>query len=112
VNKANGSSGLLLPQYMVEQLQQRSLGKSTALDPDENPDPVPIGSQSHLEDFNVLRGKPSFNITFDLEGKTIGKFFYEDKQLKFEGDVDESAQIWIDWVIAKFMEWHDDENIK
>jgi hypothetical protein len=52
--------------------------------------------------------KLPFNITFDLDGETIGKFFYEDKQLKFEGDVDESAQIWIDWVIAKFMEWHDE----
>ena len=85
---------------------------STALIRYESPDAVPIGSQSHLEDFHVLRGKPSFNITFDLNGKTIGEFFYEDKQLKFRGDVDESAQIWIDWVIAKFMEWHDDENIR
>jgi hypothetical protein len=55
--------------------------------------------------------KPAFNLTFDLDGKTIGKFFYEDKQLKFEGDVDESAQVWVDWVIEKFMGWHD-ENIR
>jgi hypothetical protein len=55
--------------------------------------------------------KPMFNLTFDLDGKTIGKFWYEDKQLKFEGDTDESAQVWVDWVIEKFMGWHD-ENIR
>ena len=64
-----------------------------------DPEEVPIAFRSE---------KSAFNLTFDLDGKTIGRFFYEDKQLKFEGDVDESAKIWIDFVISKFMEWHDD----
>ena len=55
--------------------------------------------------------KPSFNLTFDLDGQTIGRFWYEDKQLKFEGEAEESAQIWVDWVLSKFQVWHD-EHIK
>jgi len=58
---------------------------------------------------DAFRGeKPAFSLTFDLDGKIIGRFYYEDKRLKFEGDCDESAQIWVDFVISKFMEWHDE----
>ncbi len=60
------------------------------------------------EAFEFPRGKPAFNLTFDLDGMTIGKFWYEDMRLQFNGNVDESAQIWVDWVIEKFQEWHDE----
>jgi hypothetical protein len=107
VSKVNGGLDLgpffVLPKYIQEALREKHTLEDS-LRQHDSPDPVPI------EDFNVLRGRPDFNITFDLDGKTIGKFWYEDKQLKFEGEVSESAQVWVDWVIAKFMEWHD-ENI-
>lgn len=55
-----------------------------------------------------FRHKPPFSLTLDLDGKIIGKFWYEDKQLKFEGETDESAEVWVGWVIGKFQEWHDE----
>ena len=58
-----------------------------------------------------FRKGPPFNLTLDLDGMTIGKFWYEGKRLKFEGDADESAEMWVGWVIEKFQEWHD-ENIR
>ncbi len=82
---AKGNGGLLVPSYYGE---------------DSHPDPVAVPIAFREEQ------RPTFNLTFDLDGKTIGKFWYEDHQLKFEGDVDESAKIWIDFVISKFMEWH------
>ena len=86
-----GNGGLLVPKHHADYLRETP----DPMDPAE----VPV----------VFRGeKPAFNLTFDLDGKTIGRFWYEDKQLKFEGDVDESAKIWIDFVISKFMEWHDE----
>ena len=56
----------------------------------------PIGSLS------ITQPKPNYMLTFHKEGKAVGTFDFNEGQMHFEGDVSESGQIFVDWVLSSF----------
>ena len=51
--------------------------------------------------------KPNYNITFNRNdeggtGKEVGKFDFNGPQMLFEGDAEESAKVFVDWVANTF----------
>ncbi len=107
--RINGA--LILPDYLYRELEYGNRMKRAYEALDVHPDPAAIDDvelELAIREQTRRDLTPEFNLVFDLDGKTIGRFFYEDKQLKFEGDVDESTQVWIDFVIKKFMQWHEE----
>ena len=64
---------------------------------------VPEGQ--HLSIGNI---KPNYTITFHRNtdtsgnGREVGKFDFNGPEMKFTGDVDESAKVFIDWIAHTF----------
>jgi hypothetical protein len=56
----------------------------------------PIGSLS------ITNPKPNYMLTFHKEGKTVGTFDFNEGRMHFEGDVSESGQLFVDWVVNAF----------
>ena len=48
------------------------------------------------------QSKPSYMLTFHKEGNKVGSFDFNEGQMHFEGDVSESGQIFVDWVLSSF----------
>jgi len=44
----------------------------------------------------------SYDITFHYEGRQIGRLDFNDGVLKFEGNAEESAQVFIDFLAERF----------
>jgi len=64
---------------------------------------------------SIGNAKPNYNITFhnnhnanDL-GKQLGKLDFNGPQLVFEGDAEESAKVFIDWIATAFKGRLDEE---
>jgi hypothetical protein len=71
---------------------------------------VPTGQ--HLSIANL---KPNYNLTFHNNrdtgglGKQVGKLDFNGPQLVFEGDAEESAKVFIDWIAKSFKGRLDEE---
>ncbi len=53
----------------------------------------------------VTNTAPNYNITFhNKDGKKVGTMDFNGPQMKFDGDAEESAKIFIDWVAIVFKE--------
>ena len=52
--------------------------------------------------------KPTYMLTFHKEGNKVGSFDFNEGRMHFEGDVSESGQIFIDWVLSSFKQRIDD----
>jgi len=50
----------------------------------------------------VANFKPNYNLTFHRDGKEVGKFDFNGPEMIFEGDVAESAKVFIDCVANAF----------
>lgn len=46
-----------------------------------------------------------FNLTFHDDGEEVGRFWYEDDKLHFEGKATDASRIFTDFVIQLFEEW-------
>ena len=46
--------------------------------------------------------KPDYNISFQQEGKNIGKLDFNGDEMKFIGEADESAKVFFDWLANSF----------
>lgn len=49
----------------------------------------------------------AYNVTFQLEGKEVGRLSWDDGTMKFEGNADESAKIFFDVVIKNCQPFSD-----
>ena len=64
-----------------------------------------VPESQHLSIGNI---KPNYNITFNNNrdtgglGKQVGKLDFNGPQLVFEGDAEESAKVFIDWIATAF----------
>ena len=56
----------------------------------------PIGGVS------ITQPKPNYMLTFHNEGKAVGSFDFNEGRMHFEGDVSESGQVFVDWVLNAF----------
>ena len=53
--------------------------------------------------------KPNYTISFhDKDQKRVGSFDFNEGRMIFEGDVNESGQIFVDWVVDAFKKRIDD----
>jgi hypothetical protein len=74
---------------------------------------VPAGQYLSIGDI-----KPNYNITFNNNrdtgglGKQVGKLDFNGPQLVFEGDAEESAKVFIDWIATSFKGRLDEERGK
>ncbi len=70
---------------------------------------VPVPEAKEVDDVVEALGlvPEEFNFRFILDGKEVAKFWWdkEDKRLKFDGDLDESAKILFQLVQMYFLEW-------
>jgi hypothetical protein len=62
----------------------------------------------------VAHLKPNYNITFHrnengVNGKVVGSFDFNGPQLVFEGDAEESAKVFVDWLSYTFKGRLDEE---
>jgi hypothetical protein len=46
--------------------------------------------------------KPSYNLTFNRHGQEVGKFDFNGPEMIFEGNTEESAKVFVDWVANAF----------
>ena len=46
--------------------------------------------------------EPDYNISFNREGKTIGKLDFNGDEMKFIGEADGSAEVFFDWLANAF----------
>lgn len=66
----------------------------------------------------IAEFKPNYNLTFhnnrDISGagKEVGKLDFNGPQLVFEGDAEESAKVFIDWIATSFKGRLDEERGK
>jgi hypothetical protein len=45
---------------------------------------------------------PNYMLTFNKEGKQVGSFDFNEGKMHFEGDLSDSGQIFVDWVLDAF----------
>ena len=62
------------------------------------------------EPIQLLNLKPNYSITFCKDGETIGEFDFNGPALKFIGECEESAQIFINWAMDAFSQRLKDEH--
>jgi hypothetical protein len=48
--------------------------------------------------------KPSYKVSFHREGRTVGVLDWNDGPMKFEGDAEESAQLFFDNIIKRYVQ--------
>jgi hypothetical protein len=52
--------------------------------------------------FGPLFPKQNYMLAFHKEGKQVGTFDFNEGKMHFEGDVSESGEIFVDWVVNVF----------
>lgn len=50
----------------------------------------------------VADRKPDYSVTFSNKDKRIGALDFNDDVMKFEGEAEESAKIFFDWLLGMF----------
>ena len=55
-----------------------------------------------ITDCTIKPLDPSYMLHFHKEGKEVGSFDFNEGKMHFEGDLTESGQIFVDWVIGVF----------
>jgi len=55
-----------------------------------------------VSEFGLLVPKPNYMLSFHKDGKQVGTFDFNEGKMHFEGDVSESGQIFVDWVVNAF----------
>ena len=58
-----------------------------------------VPSDMHLSIGNL---KPNYNLTFHRDGQQVGKFDFNGPEMIFEGNTEESAKVFVDWVANAF----------
>jgi hypothetical protein len=58
--------------------------------------------------FGLLESKPNYMLSFHKEGKQVGTFDFNEGKMHFEGELSESGEIFVDWVIGAFKQRLDD----
>jgi hypothetical protein len=55
-----------------------------------------------ITDCTIKPLDPSYMLHFQKEGKDVGWFDFKEGKMHFEGELTESGQIFVDWVIEAF----------
>ena len=59
--------------------------------------------------FSVATIKPNYTLSFhNKDHKMVGTFDFNEGKMHFEGDVTESGQIFVDWIVQAFKQRLDD----
>jgi hypothetical protein len=53
-------------------------------------------------EFGLLMPKPNYMLSFHKDGKQVGTFDFNEGKMHFKGDVSDSGQIFVDWVVNAF----------
>ena len=60
-------------------------------------------------DIQLKVSPPEFNLSFHNGSGEIGKLWWDDGQFKFKGDVDQSAQKFVEFVINQCQSWFEEK---
>ena len=62
----------------------------------------PTSVYAPMPEYTFAIPKPNYNITFHRGNKEVGKFDFNGPEMIFEGDADESAKVFIEWIATAF----------
>ena len=61
---------------------------------------------------HVVQAKPNYNVTFHKDWKMVGKLDFNGDVMTFEGDADESAKVFMDFIAMRFEQRLKEERAK
>ena len=61
---------------------------------------------------HIVQAKPNYNVTFHVDQKLIGKLDFNGNVMTFEGDADESAKVFMDFIAMRFEQRLKEERAK